>query len=110
MNQMPQVVQVNLRLPSFRVKDPSSADDRSVDNSDVRFLKEVEVATIPKPGDVLTMPAGSHLTFPCAVVQVNWHESANIFVVACKFGKPRIMPQEYDAIASDPSWTARPLL
>ena len=107
---MPQVVRVNLRLPSFRAKDPLSAEPRSVDNNEVRFLKEVELSAIPKPGDVIQMTAGAGLTFPCAVQQVNWHESDNIFVVACKYGKPRITPTEYDIISADQSWTAKPLL
>ena len=107
---MAQVVRVNLRLPSFRVKDPSSAEVRSVDNNEVRFLKEIELAAIPKPGDVIEMSAGANLRFPCAVQQVNWHESDNIFVVACKYGKPRIKPEEYDIISADQEWTARPLL
>jgi hypothetical protein len=107
---MPQVVRVNLRLPSFRTKDPSSQEVRSVDNNEVRFLKEIEVAAIPKPGDVIEMSAGTHLTFPCAVKQVHWHESDNIFVVACKYGKPRITAAEYDIISADQSWTAKTLL
>ena len=107
---MPQVVEINLRLPSFRAKATLHSDVRNVDNTEMRFLKQVEVNTIPKAGDVLTMSAGPSLTFDCTVQQVNWHESKNRFVIACKYGKQRILPEDYDTITNDPEWTATTLL
>jgi hypothetical protein len=110
MGEMPQVVEINLRLPSFRAPATLTADVRNVNNSEMRFLKRIEIDTIPKPGAVLTMTAGADLTFECTVQQVNWHENKNMFVIACRYGKTRILPQDYDTITNDPEWTATTLL
>jgi hypothetical protein len=107
---MPQVVEINLRLPSFRAKATAQSDVRNVDNTEMRFLKQVELDSIPKPGEVLTMSAGASLRFDCTVQQVNWHESKNKFVVACRYGRQRILPEDYDTITNDPEWTATTLL
>jgi hypothetical protein len=106
---MPQIVEINLRLPSLRMKAPGSDEAKVVDNSGMRFCKRVELQTIPKAGDALEMSAGT-LSFSCEVVQVNWHESKDIFVVACKYGKPRVLPEDYVAISTAPDWEGRPLL
>jgi hypothetical protein len=106
---MPQIVEINLRLPSLRVKDEQGGDPKVINNGDVRFTKNVEVQSIPKPGDLLTMSADA-LTFPCEVVQANWHESKNIFVVACRFERRTITPAEYHAISNSAEWLMKPLL
>lgn len=107
---MPQVVEINLRLPSFRTKATEEAQAEVVDNNDLRFTKQLEIATIPKPGETLMMSAESGLSFPCLVVQVNWHESKNMFVLGCKYGKQRITSEDYARIRSAPDWTTRSLL
>jgi hypothetical protein len=107
---MPQIVEINLRLPSLRVKDEHGGDPKTINNSDVRFTKRLEVDSIPKPGAILTMTADNGLTFPCEVVQANWHESNNLFVVACRFERRSITPAEYQAISNSSDWLTKPLL
>ena len=105
---MPQIVEINLRLPSLRIKE-DGGEPRVINNGDVRFTKNVELPSIPKPGDLLTLSADD-LTFPCEVIQANWHESKNIFVVACKFERRSISPDEYRAISNSAEWLTKPLL
>jgi hypothetical protein len=105
---MPQIVEINLRLPSLRIKE-DGGEPRVINNGDVRFTKHVELQSIPKPGDVLTMSADD-MTFPCEVIQANWHESKNIFVVACRFERRSISPAEYLAISNSAEWLTKPLL
>jgi hypothetical protein len=107
---MAQMVEINLRLPSLRLKAQDGEEARTIVNSDVRFTKVVEVATIPKPGDILTMSAGPGMEFPCEVVQANWHHEKNLFVVACRYGKRSVTPDDYLTIANAPDWATRPLL
>jgi hypothetical protein len=107
---MPQVVEINLRLPSFRIKATHEAQAAVVDNNDVRFIKRLEIDAIPKPGETLTLTTETGLSFPCVVVQVNWHDSNNIFVLSCRYGKQRISPEDYARISNAPDWTSRPLL
>jgi hypothetical protein len=107
---MPQIVEINLRLPSLRVKDEHGGEPKNINNSDVRFTKHVELDSIPKPGELLTMSADSGLTFSCEVIQTNWHESKNIFVVACRFERRSISPGEYQAISNSADWLTKPLL
>lgn len=105
---MPQIVEINLRLPSLRIKE-NGGEPRVVNNSDIRFTKNVELQSIPKPGELLTMSAGA-MTFPCEVIQANWHESKNMFVVACRFERRSISPAEYFAISDSAEWLTKPLL
>jgi hypothetical protein len=105
---MPQIVEINLRLPSLRIKE-DGGEHRVINNGDVRFTKNVELASIPKPGDLLTMSADD-LTFPCEVVQANWHESKNMFVVACRFERRSISPVEYHTISNSAEWLTKSLL
>jgi hypothetical protein len=107
---MAQVVEINLRLPSLRMKATEGAEAKNIVNSEVRFTKEVALDTIPKPGDILTMSAGSGQTFPCEVVQANWHDARNIFVIACRYGKRTVSTDDYLEIVNSPDWTSKPLL
>ena len=107
---MPQLVEINLRLPSFRAKPVDPAPPKVVDNSGIRFTKRVELDDVPKPGQIITMSAAGSVSFPCEVLQVNWHESKNIFVIACKYGRPRVTEEDYTTINSAPDWTASSLL
>jgi hypothetical protein len=105
---VPQIVEINLRLPSLRIKE-AGGEPRVINNADVRFTKNVELPSIPKPGELLTMSADG-LNFQCEVIQANWHESKNIFVVACRFEKRSISPAEYAAISNSSEWLTKPLL
>jgi len=61
-----QTVEISLRIPSLRVK-REGADPETIANSDVRFSKLVEVAAVPKPGEMLAMAVSSGETFDCEV-------------------------------------------
>ena len=104
---MSQIVEVRLRLPA-RPQIKSAAFPYGV--ADVRFTKQVELETVPKIGELFTMSAGS-LSFPCKVVQRNWDEDKNMFVLSCDYGgTSRISNEDYLTILEGPDWTARPLL
>lgn len=107
---MAQVVEISLRLPSLRVRPTPDAEVTTIDNSIVRFTKHVELPSIPKPGETLSMSVDGGESFPCEVVQSNWHHSKNIFVVACKYGKRTVSPDTYHAIVNAPDWQSTPLL
>lgn len=107
---MPQIVEISLRLPSLRWRVTESSEETLVDNKDVRFTKRVELPAIPKPGDMVAMTAGDGKPFPCEVTQANWHDDKNMFVVACRYGKRSVSPDDYRIIANSPDWVAKPLL
>ena len=106
---MPQTVEINLRLPSLRIKPTGGEEAKVIDNSGLRFVRQIECQSVPKVGESINMSAGS-VSFPCQVVQVNWHESKNIFVVACKYGWQRILAEDYLAIVHAPDWEGNALL
>jgi hypothetical protein len=104
---MSQVVEVSLRLPA-RPQLKSPAFPYGI--GDVRFTKQAEVQTLPKVGELLTMSAGA-LEFPCKVVQRNWDETKDMFVLACEYGgSSRISNGDYLTIVEAPDWTAKTLL
>ena len=107
---MPQVVEISLRVPSLRVKREDKDDLETINNSDVRFSKPMEVESIPKPGTVLTVSISSGETFGCEVVRSDWHHDKNMFVVACKYAKRSISPAEYHALMNASDWQVRALI
>jgi hypothetical protein len=107
---MPQVVEISLRIPSLRVKREDKDDLETINNSDVRFSKPMEVESIPKPGTMLTVSISSGETFGCEVVRSDWHHDKNMFVVACKYAKRSISPAEYHALMNASDWQVRALI
>src|SRR5262245_50336221 len=104
---MSQVVEVSLRLPA-RPKLKVAAFPFGV--ADVRFTKQTELEALPKVGELFPMSAGS-LPFPCKVIQRNWDEHKNMFVLACEYGgTSRISNEDYLTILEAPDWTAKTLL
>lgn len=104
---MSQVVEVSLRLPA-RSKIKSASFPYGV--VDVRFTKQADLETLPKVGELIAMSAGS-LRFPCKVIQRNWDENKNMFVLACEYGgSSRISNEDYLTILEAPDWTSKPLL
>ena len=53
---MAQTVEISLRIPSLRVQREEKAE--TISNSDVRFIKNVELDSIPKAGAVATAAGG----------------------------------------------------
>jgi hypothetical protein len=82
----------------------------TISNSDTRFIKRIELDSIPKAGVVLAMEAGSSSSFECQVVRSDWHETKNIFVIACKYNRRSIAPADYQALLDAPDWELRPLI
>jgi hypothetical protein len=107
---MPQVVEISLRVPSLRMQREGKDVLETISNADARFIKKVEVESIPKTGMVLAMEAGSTISFECEVVRSDWHESKNIFVIACQYKKRSITPADYQKLLDAPDWELRPLI
>ena len=107
---MAQTVEISLRIPSLRVRREGKEDPETISNSDIRFLKQVEVDAIPKPGEVLQMSISSGGTFECTVVRSDWHHDKNMFVVACQYAKRSITPAEYQAFVDATDWRGKPLI
>ena len=106
----PSTVEVHLRIPDVRepVKDPVTGF--SVQNSEVRYIKRVELSAIPKTGDILQLTANPDLEFPAAVGRADWNDEKQMFVVACRYSNKPMPRSEYLAIVSDPEWVMKPLL
>jgi hypothetical protein len=104
------MLEISLRIPSLRVRREGKDSPETIANNDVRFIKHVELETIPKPGDVLTMVVGSGGSFQCEVVRNDWSDDKNMFVTACRYSKRSISEAEYNALMNAPDWQVRPLL
>ena len=102
-------VEVNLRIPA--VKEPAK-DDRGypINSADVRFIRIVSVPALPKPDALLQLEMRDGSSIECAVNRADWSESKEIFIVYCTYSKKSILPDEYNALLSDPDWEMRPLL
>jgi hypothetical protein len=109
-HQMVHTVEISLRIPSLRVRRDGQDSAETIANGDVRFTKRVELAAIPKPGNVLTMAVSSGGTFECGVVRSDWHEEKAMFVVACRYAKRSISPAEYRALMDSSDWQVKTLL
>jgi len=107
---MTHTIEINLRIPSLRIRREGKDAPETIANSDVRFIKHVDLEAIPKPGDVLTMTVGSGEAFQCEVVRSDWHEDKNAFVTACRYSKRSISAGEYQALVDAPDWQVRTLL
>jgi hypothetical protein len=107
---MPQNVEISLRIPSLRVKREDKDDLETINNSDVRFSKVIEVEAIPKPSTVLKMSISSGETFDCEVVRSDWHHDKNMFVIACRYSKRSITPAENQALMNASDWQIRALI
>jgi hypothetical protein len=108
--QMPHVV-VNLRIPSLMVHSVDDSVPRRVDNSAVRLMKRVELASIPQAGAVLEMTASAvSAPFACTVKQANWDEREGMFVVSCSYAKASIREADYRALLNSSDWVTKPLL
>ena len=107
---MKHTLEINLRIPSLRVRREGKETPETIANGDVRFIKHVELEAVPKAGDVLTMTVGSSGTFQCEVVRSDWHHSKSMFVSACRYSKRSISEAEYQALIDASDWTVRALL
>ena len=104
------MLEISLRIPSLRVRRAGRGLPETITNSEVRFIKLVELERVPKAGDVLTMTIGSEASFQCEVVRSDWHHDKNMFVTACRYSKRSISEAEYQALINASDWHVRPLL
>lgn len=107
---VPQTVEISLRVPSLRVRREGKDTPETISNSEVRFVKRVEVDSIPKANALLEMSTSAGQPFQCEVVRSDWHESKNCFVIACKYSKRSISYAEYQALTDSSDWIFTPLL
>ena len=107
---MSQTVEISLRIPSLRVRREDTDALETINNSDVRFCKHIEVQTIPKPGTTLTMEISSGETFLCEVVRSDWHHDKNLFVISCRYSKRSISAVEHQALMNSSDWQVRALM
>jgi len=107
---MAQTVEISLRIPSLRVKNEGTGVAETITNSDVRFSTQMDLPSVPKPGAILEMTAGSGQPFECEVVRSDWRDDKNMFVVACRYTKRSITAADYHALMNAPGWQVRPLL
>jgi hypothetical protein len=104
------MLEISLRIPSLRVRREGQERPETIANNDVRFIKYVELESVPKPGDVLKMSVGSEGSFQCDVIRSDWHQDKNMFVTACRYSKRSISEVEYQALIDASDWQVRPLL
>jgi hypothetical protein len=102
--------EISLRIPSLRVRREGKDSSETISNSEIRFVKRVELDRVPKSGDVLTMTIGSEASFQCEVVRSDWHHDKNMFVTACRYSKRSISEAEYRALVDASDWQVRTLL
>ena len=103
------VIEVSLRIGNTKHRRPGP-DGHPVDHAQVRFRKRIPVESLPKPGEPLTLPTATGTTLPATVVQVDWIDDKELFVVACRYAARSISLQEYEAVINDPDWVMTPLL
>lgn len=107
---MAQIVEISLKVPSLRVRREGKDTPETISNSDVRFTKRIELAAIPKAGEMLTMEVGGSSPFQCEVTRSDWHHDKNLFVIACRYAKRSIAPEAYQALLDASDWELRPLI
>jgi hypothetical protein len=109
-DRMPQTVEISLRIPSLRIRREDKDDLETINNSDIRFCKLIELDSVPKTGVVLTMSTSQGETFECEVTRSDWHHDKNMFVVACRYAKRSVSPAHYHALMNASDWQVRALI
>ena len=97
-------VEIELRIPSLMVRKDDGSDDEKIDNSLIRFKTVIQVPAFPPVGSTIQLSAGSDLVFVCTIARADWHEDKQLFVLACKYPKQRMLLQEYETLLNDPRW------
>jgi len=96
-------VEANLKIPSLTIK-TADQPDRRVANNNVRFIKQITVEAIPKPGDTVRLSTRHTVPFDATVTRVDWDEGKSLFVVACKYARRSISADEHTKLLADPDW------
>jgi hypothetical protein len=106
---MAQHVEVSLRIPNMKVR-PLDTHGYPIDHASVRFKRMIEVASIPKAGEALSLPTASGRMLPAAVVRADWNDDRELFIVACQYANRSLSSDDYAALVSDPEWRMTPLI
>jgi len=107
---MAQIVEISLKIPSLRVRREGKEDPETITNSEVRFTKRIEMGSIPKIGEILTMEVNGGGSFECEVSRSDWRDDMNIFVIACRYSKRSISLADYQALIDAPDWEVKSLI
>ncbi len=107
---MSQIVEISLRIPSLRITRKDTEAPRIINNAEIRFCKQIEVASIPKRGVVLTMSTSFGVTFDYEVLRSDWHHDKNMFVIACRYAKRSVSAADYQAFMGASDWQVRSLI
>jgi hypothetical protein len=83
-------VEVRLRIPN---------------NRHVRFVRRIQVASLPKVREALLLTTQDGPPMVGTVTRLDWHERKNIFVVACTYRERSVTIAEQEALLADPDWT-----
>jgi hypothetical protein len=105
---MPITIEVNLRVPDVTVRGGAAPATR-ITNSETRFQTAIDVAALPKIGDVLELSAGGD-PFPVVVTRLDWVDDKNRFVAGCQYGRTSMHVDDYLKLRTDADWTSRALL
>jgi hypothetical protein len=106
---MPIPIEVSLRLPNISVRAPHEPS-RVISNADVRFIKRIDVPSLPGVGDDLELSTRQGYTLSAVVKRLDWHEEKALFVVGCQYGSRSVTLEAYESLRADPDWAMRPLL
>ncbi len=106
---MPIDVEINLRIPAVKVP-VKDANGYPINSADVRFIRDVSVPALPKPGTVLHLETRDGRLLESEVLRADWSESKEGFIVYCRYAKRSISDDEYAALLRDSDWVMRPLL
>ena len=102
------VVEVNMKIPGLTLK-TSGQPSRAVDNSSVRFLKTIEVPSVPKVSSLLNVTVRPNIILTCTVTRAEWNDAREIFIISCTHAEKRIWPEAYLALIKDPDWRTNQL-
>jgi hypothetical protein len=105
---VPIQVELNLKIPRVTLR-PADGPPQVIDNSAVRYTKRIDVPAVPKPGEVLQVPAGPFQTFDCSVTRSDWNDERELFIVSCSYAKRSMSAEEYEALVNDAEWKSKPL-
>lgn len=104
-------VLINLKVPSLTVKGEGDAPPKRLDNSGVRFLKSIEVPSLPKAGELMDMTASeASAPFGCKVTRSDWDERENLFIVSCSYARTSMPEWLYRSLTGSPDWTMKSLV
>src|SRR5438128_9210165 len=99
-------LEVNLRISSLTLTSVDGEKQR-VNNQEVRFIKQITVAAVPKAGEIFTLSVRSGNTFDAVVNNTRWDDSKDLFIAFCG---AKLSGANYQQLVADPDWTSRNLL